>query len=107
MRWKWLSLLPFCLGTQTGQHTRDPVSYCLSRFSPHPFQPIGPNGPGRRGGTSSSSAKPWQMGRDSPLCWPVWVPRQKGRSDSHPKPLLGHPWVIGRSFLLSPINCSA
>ena len=64
MRWKWLSLLPFCLGTQTGQHTRDPVSYCLSRFSPHPFQPIGPNGPGRRGGTSSSSAKPWQMGRN-------------------------------------------
>ena len=24
MRWKWLSLLPFCLGTQTGQHTRVP-----------------------------------------------------------------------------------
>ena len=21
MRWKWLSLLPFCLGTQTGLHT--------------------------------------------------------------------------------------
>ena len=63
MRWKCLSLLPICLGTQIWQHTRDPVFYCLCFFSPHPFQPMGPNGLCRRGGTSLS-AKPWQMGRD-------------------------------------------
>ena len=37
--------LPFCPVTQIGQHTRDPVSYCLCCFFLHPFQPISQNGP--------------------------------------------------------------
>ena len=46
MRQKWLSLCLVCRTPKVGQHTRDPVCYCLC-------QPIGPSSPGPR----SSNAK--------------------------------------------------
>ena len=42
MRQKWLSLCLVCRTPKVGQHTRDPVCYCLC-------QPICPNSPVRRG----------------------------------------------------------
>ena len=56
MRWKWLSLLPFCLGTQTGQHKGESLPICqgladeeeVPPLLPGPFGPIGWNGWGEK-----------------------------------------------------------